>query len=180
VQILILADTIEHKYVPQILSKWVLLSFSGINYQSFVIMARSISVVLFTLLFAATTLAKTVTFNWNLGWINANPDGRLERPVIAINGQFPLPTINITLHDRIIINAVNDLGNTSATLHFHGIFQTGSTAQDGPYQVTQCGIPAGGSQTYNFTVWFIPFRFSLTLSFDNVGRPTGHILLPLP
>jgi iron transport multicopper oxidase len=121
-------------------------------------MARSISVVFFTLLFAVNTLAKDVTFNWSLGWINANPDGRLVRPVIAINGQFPLPTISITLHDRIIINVVNDLGNTSATLHFHGIFQTGSTAQDGPYQVSQCGIPAGGSQTYNFTVWFIPFR----------------------
>jgi FtsP/CotA-like multicopper oxidase with cupredoxin domain len=153
------ADIIEHKYVPQILSKWVLLlTFSGVNYQSLATMARSFSVLLLTLLLTASSLAKDVTFNWNLGWVSANPDGRLVRPVIAINGQFPLPTINITLHDRIIINAVNDLGNTSATLHFHGIFQTGSNVQDGPYQVTQCGIPAGSSQTYNFTVWFIPFR----------------------
>jgi iron transport multicopper oxidase len=144
-------------------------------------MARSLLAVLFTLLWASTTFAKDVTFDWNLGWIDANPDGRLVRPVIAINGQFPLPTINITLYDRVIINAVNDLGNTSATVHFHGIYQTGSTAQDGPYQVSQCGIPSGQSLTYNFTVCFFPsciFSY-IVLSIRHTGRPTGDILLPL-
>jgi len=109
--------------------------------------------LLFTLLlYTHVAVGKIVTFNWEIGWVSRNPDGLLARPVVAINGQFPLPTVNVTLGDQVIINAVNNLGNSSATLHFHGLFQQGSNSQDGPFQVTQCGIPTGGSQTYNFTV----------------------------
>jgi iron transport multicopper oxidase len=104
-----------------------------------------------SLIYAPLAWGKINTYNWELGWINASPDG-FERPVVAINGQFPLPTINVTLGDQIIINAVNNLGNSSATLHFHGLYQNGSTSQDGPFQVSQCGIPTGGNLTYNFFV----------------------------
>jgi iron transport multicopper oxidase len=104
--------------------------------------------------FAQTISSSVVTYNWNFSWINAAPDG-FNRPVISINGQFPLPIITVTVGDQIVINAVNNLGNSNATLHFHGLFQNGTNAQDGPYQVTQCPIPAGQSMTYNFTVGFI-------------------------
>jgi iron transport multicopper oxidase len=78
--------------------------------------SRSFHVLLLRISLA---LAKVVTYNFNIGWISAAPDG-FTRPVIAINEQFPLPTINVTVGDQVVINAVNNLGNTSATLHFHG------------------------------------------------------------
>src|ERR1700679_2021912 len=128
-------------------------------------MAFLIMSLLFTICFyAQIALGSVVTYNWKLGWINAAPDG-FNRPVVAINGQFPLPTINVTLGDQIVINAVNNLGNSSATLHFHGIFQNGTNAQDGPNQVTQCPIPSGQSLTYSFNVCYVMMipRARLTL-----------------
>lgn len=98
-----------------------------------------------------TSAAKIVTHHFNIGWISAKPDG-FVRPVVAINGQFPAPTIHVTVGDELEIHAVNNLGNSSLTLHFHGIFQEGSTAQDGPFQVSQCGVPPGQSFTYRFFV----------------------------
>src|SRR5258705_13045263 len=85
---------------------------------SSIIMASSMIPFLVALLLSShLAVAKVVTYNWNLGWITANPDG-IVRPVVGINGQFPLPTINVTLGNQIVINAVNSLGNSAATLNF--------------------------------------------------------------
>lgn len=54
--------------------------------------------------------------------------------------------------DRVIVNLNNKLGNETTSLHFHGIFQTGTAAMDGPTGVTQCPIPPGASFTYDFVV----------------------------
>ncbi|KAE9365562.1 multicopper oxidase [Stipitochalara longipes BDJ] len=102
-------------------------------------------------LLAQIVWASVVTYDWSLSWIDAAPDG-FKRPVIAINGEFPLPMINVTVGDQIVIHATNNLGNTNTTLHFHGIFQNGTNSQDGPFQVTQCPIPSGQSLTYKFTI----------------------------
>lgn len=108
--------------------------------------------ILLVLSFIASLVqAKTHTHEWDIAWKLAAPDGFL-RPVVAINGLFPGPEIHIQKGDRVIIKANNNLGNTSTTLHFHGIFQNGSTSQDGPNMVTQCPIPSGGSLTYDFVV----------------------------
>ena len=32
---------------------------------------------------AQATIAATVTYNWDITWVNANPDGLLQRPVIG-------------------------------------------------------------------------------------------------
>lgn len=53
--------------------------------------------------------AETVIFDWNIGWVTANPDGLAERPVIGINGQWPLPLLNITKGDRIVVNMHNQV-----------------------------------------------------------------------
>lgn len=96
--------------------------------------------------------AATVIYDFNITRVNANPDGLLDRPVIGINGQWPLPYITATVGDRVVVNALNQLGNESASLHFHGIYQNGSTEMDGVTGVSQCPIQPGGSFTYNFTV----------------------------
>lgn len=110
------------------------------------------------LLFAAFSFqilaasASTHTYDWNVTWVNANPDGMQERPVVGINGQWPLPVLNWTLGDRIIANVHNSLGNESTSIHWHGFFQNGTSEMDGAPGATQCGIPPGVTFTYNFTV----------------------------
>ena len=68
--------------------------------------------------------AATLTFNWNVGWVSVNPDG-FRRPAIGINGQWPCPTITATLGDTIIVNVVNNLGNETTGIHWHGMHQSG-------------------------------------------------------
>lgn len=53
--------------------------------------------------------AATRNFDWNIGWVTANPDGQADRPVIGINGQWPLPLLNITKGDRVIVNLHNQV-----------------------------------------------------------------------
>lgn len=40
--------------------------------------------VLYILGLAQAALAATVTYNWDITWVEANPDGALERPVIGM------------------------------------------------------------------------------------------------
>lgn len=110
-------------------------------------------------LWAATILllswicaAKTVTYDFNVTWVTGNPDGMTERKVVGINGQWPLPIIEVDKGDQLIVNMHNGLGDKSATIHFHGMYQNGTNEMDGPSMVTQCPIPPGADFTYNFTV----------------------------
>ncbi|GKT49915.1 iron transport multicopper oxidase FET3 [Colletotrichum spaethianum] len=101
---------------------------------------------------ARTAYAATVSHDFNIGWVTANPDGAFDRPAIGINGQWPIPRIDANVGDTVLINVHNDLGNQSTSLHFHGLYMNGTTHMDGPAQVSQCAIPPGSSFTYNFTV----------------------------
>lgn len=67
--------------------------------------------------------AATVTYDFDIGWLTANPDGAFDRPTIGINGQWPIPQITANVSDRIIVNVKNSLGNQSTSLHFHGLYQ---------------------------------------------------------
>jgi len=77
-------------------------------------------------------LAKTVTYNWDITWVSANPDGLAQRPVIGINGQWPCPKIEVDEGDIVIVNARNMLGNETTSLHWHGMYQKGTSNMDGP------------------------------------------------
>lgn len=96
--------------------------------------------------------AETRTYDFKIGWVTANPDGKFERPVMGINGKWPIPYITADVGDRVIVNVVNDLGNQSTGLHFHGLYQNGTTHMDGPVRVTQCPIAPGSSFKYDFEV----------------------------
>ncbi|KAI9753449.1 MAG: hypothetical protein M4579_005169 [Chaenotheca gracillima] len=96
--------------------------------------------------------AATVTYDFNITWVTANPDGMMDRPVIGINNQWPIPTIEANKGDRVIVNVNNQLGNQSTSLHFHGLYQNGTTDMDGPVGVTQCAIPPGHSFKYDFAI----------------------------
>lgn len=96
--------------------------------------------------------AATVTYDFNITWVTSNPDGAFDRPTIGINNQWPVQPITADIGDRIVVNVLNQLGNASTSLHFHGIFQNGTNYMDGPSSVTQCSIPPGERLTYDFTV----------------------------
>jgi iron transport multicopper oxidase len=96
--------------------------------------------------------AKTVTYDFNVTWVTANPDGMTDRKVVGVNGEWPLPIIEVDKGDQLVVNMHNGLGDKSATIHFHGMYQNGTNEMDGPSMVTQCPIPPGADFTYNFTV----------------------------
>ncbi|KAF5681689.1 cell surface ferroxidase [Fusarium circinatum] len=97
-------------------------------------------------------LAATVSYDFSVDWVRANPDGAFERSTIGINGAWPIPRIEASVGDTVLVNVRNNLGNQSTSLHFHGLFMNGSNHMDGPSQVTQCPIQPGESFLYNFTI----------------------------
>lgn len=110
---------------------------------------RALSLCVFLSTYVSAELR---TYDFNVSWINRNPDGLQERRVIGINGQWPLPYITADVNDTVVVNLYNGLGDESTSLHFHGLFQNGTTHMDGPGQVSQCPVPPGSSFTYKFTI----------------------------
>lgn len=115
-------------------------------------LGRVVPLIAWTAALLGLASAKTVTYDFKIGWVTANPDGAFDRPTIGINGEWPIPPIVADIGDNIVVHATNDLGNQSTSLHFHGLFMNGTTQMDGPAQVSQCPIIPGSSFTYNFTV----------------------------
>lgn len=108
---------------------------------------------IFISLICTLVSAKTHTWYFETGWVDANPDGVFERKMVGFNGTWPLPTLRVQKGDRVnlyLTNGFEEERNTS--LHFHGMFQNGSAQMDGPEMVTQCPIPNGQTYLYNFTV----------------------------
>lgn len=101
---------------------------------------------------ASMAAAETVTYDWNVTWVQANPDGAHERKVIGINNAWPLPIVEVNTGDQLVANVYNGLGDKDMSIHWHGMFQNGTTYMDGASMVSQCPIPPGSSLTYNFTV----------------------------
>lgn len=54
--------------------------------------------------------------------------------------------------DTVVVTLNNKLGNETTSLHWHGLYQAGSNANDGPPMVTQCPILPGQSYIYTFRV----------------------------
>ncbi|KAK7997043.1 PAK kinase [Apiospora arundinis] len=89
---------------------------------------------------------------FNITQALAAPDG-FRKPMLLINGQSPGPLIEAGTGDvvRVVVNN-RMAGNQSTTVHWHGLNQVNSTWMDGVAGVSQCGIPPGGSFTYEFRI----------------------------
>ena len=61
------------------------------------------SSIILVLCFGWLAHAATVTYDFNITWVTANPDGLLNRPLMGINGQWPLPYITATVGDRVVV-----------------------------------------------------------------------------
>ncbi|KAK0542740.1 ferroxidase fet3 [Tilletia horrida] len=103
-----------------------------------------------TLVASLVAKAANVQLDWNISWVpDVNPDGLQPRRAIGVNGQWPLPVININSTDVFSINVSNQLGDGSGTsLHSHGMFFNRTSYYDGAVGVTQCPIPPGQSINY--------------------------------
>jgi len=84
----------------------------------------------------------------------------------------------VEIGDRVVVNLRNQLGNETTSLHFHGLFQTGSNTMDGPAGVTQCPIPPGEKFTYDFVV-SLRRRTASNYTHRIEGSATGHLLVSL-
>ncbi len=106
---------------------------------------------LITLALALPSLADVVTYNWDVTWVNASPDG-FARPIIGINGRWPCPVIEANVGDTIVVNLSNLLGNETSGIHFHGVNQIDSPEMDGSSGVVQCPCPPNTTMSYSFLV----------------------------
>ncbi|OMJ23614.1 Iron transport multicopper oxidase fio1 [Smittium culicis] len=110
-------------------------------------------------IFSTQVLSKTIEVDWDITFVEANPDGLLKRRVIGVNNQFPLPRLEGTVGDTIIVNAKNSLDRPTS-LHAHGLSFKNNVFSDGAVSVNNCGIPPGQNYTYTLelteqgTYWF--------------------------
>ncbi|KAI7821642.1 Cupredoxin [Kickxella alabastrina] len=84
---------------------------------------------------------------WNIEHVDYNMEGIFTRKAIGINGKWPIPFVEATMGDTLIIHATNKLSEPTS-LHSHGLFQNGTNHYDGAAMVTECGIPPNGTFTY--------------------------------
>ncbi|KAM0914423.1 hypothetical protein ACQ4PT_011599 [Festuca glaucescens] len=86
-------------------------------------------------------------FDWEVSYLTARPLG-VAHKVIAINGQFPGPPLNVTTNWNVVVNVRNAL-DEPLLLTFHGLQQRRTPWQDGVLG-TNCPIPPGWNWTYTF------------------------------
>ncbi|GAM85422.1 hypothetical protein ANO11243_034290 [Dothideomycetidae sp. 11243] len=77
------------------------------------------------------------------------PDG-YSRMVLAVNGQYPGPTIYADWGDILQITVVNQMADNGTSMHWHGLRQFQSNPMDGVPGVSECPIAPGQSKTYTF------------------------------
>ncbi|KAL2935693.1 Monocopper oxidase-like protein SKU5, partial [Bienertia sinuspersici] len=102
-----------------------------------------------------------VFFDWRVSYITAAPLGTKQQ-IIAVNGQFPGPTLNVTTNWNVVVN-------------------------DG-VSGTNCPIPAGWNWTYNFQVkdQIGSFFYFPSLNFQRAAGGYGGItinnraIIPIP
>ena len=83
----------------------------------------------------------------------------LEYKVWAYNGQVPGPLIRVEEGDEVEVTLTNN-STLSHTIHWHGLYQTGSWRSDGVPDITQQAVEPGERYTYRFvadktgTLWY--------------------------
>ncbi|CAL5442131.1 unnamed protein product [Camellia sinensis] len=90
-----------------------------------------------------------VSYEFEVSYITASPLG-VPQQVIAINGNFPGPTINVTTNNNVVVNVRNKL-DEDLLMTWAGIHQRRSSWQDGVLG-TNCPIPSKWNWTYQFQV----------------------------
>ncbi|KIL62859.1 multicopper oxidase [Amanita muscaria Koide BX008] len=116
-----------------------------------------VSSSLFSLVYAATIGPVT---SLHIANQVISPDGFKRSTVLAgkrpATASVPGPIIAGTKNGSFSINVINELKDTTmlttTSVHWHGLFQSGTNWADGPVGVTQCPIIPGNSFLYQFSV----------------------------
>ncbi|KAL2173558.1 multicopper oxidase [Thermothelomyces heterothallicus CBS 202.75] len=111
-------------------------------------MARTSLWLLLCACLSQVSWAATVRKSLRLTWGEGAPNGR-PREMIFINGQFPGPNLIFDEDDDVEITVHNDMPR-NATVHWHGIAQTGTPWSDGVIGLSQRPILPGESFVYRF------------------------------
>lgn len=135
---------------------------------------------LVTLMLAVQAEAAVVSYDWNVDYMNAAPDC-VQKLVLAVNGQFPSPTIRAVEGDTVVVQVTNHIPTEGVSFHWHGIHQRGTPYYDGAAYVSQCPINPGETFTYRFKVdkagtYFYHGHFGLQRS----GGIYGSLIVDLP
>ncbi|KAK6145666.1 hypothetical protein DH2020_022486 [Rehmannia glutinosa] len=88
-------------------------------------------------------------FELDISYITASPLG-VPQQVIAVNGKFPGPVINVTTNYNVVVNVRNKL-DENLLMTWSGIQMRRSSWQDGVLG-TNCPIPPKWNWTYQFQV----------------------------
>ncbi|KAI3667885.1 hypothetical protein L6452_42955 [Arctium lappa] len=101
---------------------------------------------LFNLAFAGDPF---VYYDWTISYTTASPLG-VKQQVIAIDGHFPGPVLEVTTNWNVVVNVKNNL-DEPFLLTWNGLQHRRNSWQDGVLG-TNCPIPAGWNWTYVFQV----------------------------
>ncbi|KAF3661815.1 L-ascorbate oxidase [Capsicum annuum] len=106
---------------------------------------------LFFFLLSSNISAKIREYKWRVEYMHWCPDG-VDGVVMAINGNFPSPTIRALVGDTIYVHFTNNLPTEGVVIHWHGISQSGTPWADGTASISQCPINPGETFLYKFQV----------------------------
>ncbi|RWR87500.1 monocopper oxidase-like protein SKU5 isoform X2 [Cinnamomum micranthum f. kanehirae] len=117
-----------------------------------------------------------VFYDWDISYITASPLGAKQQ-VIAINGQFPGPIVNVTTNNNLVVNVVNNL-DEPLLITWDGIQHRRNSWQDGVLG-TNCPIPVGWNWTYQFQVkdQIGSFFYFPSLNFQRAAGGYGGIIV---
>ncbi|KAG0628617.1 hypothetical protein M758_1G039900 [Ceratodon purpureus] len=135
-------------------------------------------VLLMVMLHAAE--AAVVKYDWNVDYMFGAPDC-VEKLILAVNGQYPSPTIRAVVGDTVVVKITNHIPSESVVFHWHGMHQRGTPYFDGAAYVSQCPINPGEIFTYKFKVdragtYFYHGHFGMQRS----GGLYGSLIVDLP
>ena len=92
---------------------------------------------------------KTVSYDFTITNTTLAPDG-FSRQVLAINGQYPGPTIYANWGDIISVTVHNKMQDNGTSIHWHGVRQWHANTQDGVPGISECPLAPGQTKTYTF------------------------------
>ncbi|KAL1822829.1 hypothetical protein ACET3Z_009607 [Daucus carota] len=115
-------------------------------------------------------------FDLELSYITASPLG-VPQQVIAVNGNFPGPTINVTTNENVFVNVRNKL-DENALVTWPGVQMRRTSWQDGVLG-TNCPIPPTWNWTYNFQVkdQIGSFFYFPSLNFQRAAGGFGSFII---
>ena len=113
------------------------------------LMAMRLTLLITLLIAMPTAMAEVRQFEMTIEEVEIDVAPNFKAQVWGFNGQVPGPLIRVQEGDEVEVTVHNFTG-LNHTVHWHGIFQTGTWQSDGVPHVTQHGIEPGESFAYRF------------------------------